>query len=259
MEYSILAEDYDALNPKEEIFKQRGFFIQILNKYKIKTCLDCACGTGWHLILLNELGLECYGSDLSPEMLARARTNAKGKDISLKQGDYRCLSNVWNRTFDLVICMSNSIRHMLTPAETVAAFNSMYDVLSEDGVLVVHNGFSDALIDSKPKVIPGRIHEDQAFYFVLEYPNTQEIVFNILNVKKIQDSFIHRFESMPLNAMRKLDFEKCFLQTRFRKIDFYGGFELFPHTSKNCGRLVIVAHKVAEPCLDKSGGDFYES
>lgn len=131
----------------------------------------------------------------------------------------------------------------LGPVHTVTAFNSMYDVLNEDGVLVVHNGFSDALIRSRPKVIPGRIHEDQAFYFVLEYPNTKEIVFNILNVKKTQDSFVHRFESMPLNAMMKSDYEKCFLRTCFNKIDYYGDFDFSPHTAEKCDRLIMIAHK----------------
>ena len=72
-----------------------------------------------------------------------------------------------------------------------------------------------------------------SFYFVLEYPNTKEIVFNILNVKKTQDSFVHRFESMPLNAMMKSDGEKCFLRTCFNKIDYYGDFDFSPHTLKN--------------------------
>ncbi len=39
--YQNLSVDYDALQPKEEIFKQEDFFKKLIEKYSIKTCLDC--------------------------------------------------------------------------------------------------------------------------------------------------------------------------------------------------------------------------
>jgi len=79
--YKFLSKDYEALNPKDVIFKQKNFFKEIIKTFSIKTCLDSACGIGWHLYILDDLGLKCYGSDLSSEMLALARKNTKRKDI----------------------------------------------------------------------------------------------------------------------------------------------------------------------------------
>lgn len=62
-EYNLLTKDYDALNPKEEIYKQKYFFTKVIDQYSVRSCLDCACGTGWHLFMLDKLGLECYGSE----------------------------------------------------------------------------------------------------------------------------------------------------------------------------------------------------
>lgn len=85
--------------------------------------------------------------------------------------------------------MSNGIRHMLNYNDVIKAFDSMYRQLNDDGILIIDNGLVDALINEKPKVLPGRIHSDQAFYFILEYPNEKEIIFNILHVRKTGDSF----------------------------------------------------------------------
>jgi len=63
----LIAEDYELLNRKKDIFKQKAFFKKIVDKYSIKSCLDCACGAGWHLYMLNNMGINCFGSDLSPK------------------------------------------------------------------------------------------------------------------------------------------------------------------------------------------------
>ncbi len=242
-EYGLLAEDYDYLNPKAEIFKQRDFFCTLLNRYNIRSVLDCACGTGWHLVLLDDLGAEVYGSDLSTAMLAQARKNTMGRDIPLRQGDFRELDQFWDRTFDLIICTANSLRHMLTPGDNLAALHSMYHRLSPGGVLLIDNGYSDNLINTRPKVLPGRLHRDQAFYFILEYPNPEEIVFTILHIRKTLDTFQHRYDIVRLNALKRADYEKLFAETDFDKVSYFGDFHNSPHCSERSPRLIMVAQK----------------
>ena len=242
-EYGLLAEDYDYLNPKAEIYKQKPFFCTLMNRYEIKSVLDCACGTGWHLVMLDELGLECCGSDLSAAMLAQARKNTLGRDIPLRQGDYRELAQVWDRKFDLIICMANSFRHMLTPDDTRAALGSMFEQLNPGGVLLIDNGYSDTLIDSRPKVLPGRLHRDQAFYFVMEYPNDREIVFTILHVRRHLDSFQHRYDVVRLNTMRRAQYEALFAESPFARTTFWGDFSTSPHCPERSPRLIMAAEK----------------
>lgn len=52
---------------------------------------------------------------------------------------------------------------MLGEDENIKALNSMYERLNHGGILIIDNGLSDKLINEKPKVLPGRIHENQAF------------------------------------------------------------------------------------------------
>jgi ubiquinone/menaquinone biosynthesis C-methylase UbiE len=241
--YKMLARDYNYLRPKKEIYRQKQFFKKLIEDYSVKTCLDSSCGTGEHLIMLNGLGLDCSGSDLSSEMLSIARRNIKDKKIALKQEDFRRLSNSWKRKFDMVICMTTSFPHMIKDKDAVAALKSMYEMLNNRGVLVIDNGISDSLIDSKLKFIPARILKDRGFYFFLEYPNDREIVFNILQVKKGKNELEHTYDVIHYNAMRQPVLEKYFKETDFKKIHYYGDFDQSPYSKTKSKRLIAVAQK----------------
>ena len=242
-DYKILAEDYDFLNPKEEIFKQEGFFKKLIEQYQVKTCLDCACGTGWHLFMLGNMGVQCYGSDLSQEMLDKATHHLSGKNVSVKREDFRHLSNSWNEKFDMVICMTTSFPHMQTDTDAVQALNAMYEVLNDKGIVVIDNGISDAFLDTKQKFIPARIHKEIAFYFFLEYPNDQSAIFNILEVKKTPESFQHAYDIMHYNAMRQADLQRYFGKTQFRKIEYFGDYDFSAYAKSSSRRLIVIAQK----------------
>ena len=193
--------------------------------------------------MLDNLGMECDGSDLSPAMLALAKKNLRSKNISLRIGDFRKLSNIWNEKFDMVICMTTSFPHMLTDRNAVAALNSMYEQLGKGGILVISNGITDPLLDSKPKFIPARILKNRAFYFSLEYPNRKRVIFNILQVKKIRNSFQHAYYIIHYNAMRKSVLKKYFARTNFRKVQYFGDYRFTPYSLRKSGNLIIVAQK----------------
>jgi ubiquinone/menaquinone biosynthesis C-methylase UbiE len=241
--YKKLSVDYEALNPKEEIFKQEDFFKKLIKDSSVKTCLDCACGTGWHLSMLKKLGIKCYGSDLSTAMLSIARKNLKGTGIILKNEDFRYLSYSWKNKFDMIICMSTSFPHMLTDKDAITALRSMFAQLNNNGILVIVNGISDSLLGSKPKFIPARIHKNQAFYFFMEYLNNKRIIFNILNIKKTSDGFQYSFDIMEYNAIRKSTMDKYFSKTIFKNVKYYGDFDFSRYSVKKSPRLIVVAER----------------
>jgi ubiquinone/menaquinone biosynthesis C-methylase UbiE len=241
--YKSLADDYDLLQPKEEILKQKPFFEEIIRKYKIKTCLDCACGTGWHLSMLDSIGLKCYGSDISNEMLNIAKDNLKAKNIILKKGDFKSLDKIWKIKFDMIVCMSTSFPHMLSDLDVMASLKSMYYQLKDNGILIIDNGISDKLLKTKPKFIPARILKDTAFYFFLEYPDRSTVIFNILQVNKTKDSFDHNTYSMSYNAIGKSKFDKYFKKTDFKKVSYFDDFKFSSYSVRNSDRLIVLAQK----------------
>lgn len=89
--YQQFAYDYDEFGSIEEYLgTEKEFFQSVFSKGKVESVLDCACGTGQHLYMFSEMGLDVAGSDYSASMLEVAAKNLseKGIEVPLKQ----CLS-----------------------------------------------------------------------------------------------------------------------------------------------------------------------
>jgi len=242
-EYKILSEVYDILNPKEDIFAQKSFFETLTKKYSVGKILDCACGTGWHLSMFHDMGLSCSGSDLSPEMLTLAKKNLEGRYIPLKQEDFRTLDKSWGESFGMVVCLTTSLPHMLTDENVVKALGSMYDRLSEGGILVITNGITDSLLDNKPKFITARELENEAFYFVVEYASEAQFTFHIIYVHKTDTGFEHLYAPITYNAMRKSVLERCFAKTPFKTVEYYGDYDFSPYQTSSSSRMIVIAQR----------------
>src|SRR5690606_416228 len=104
--------------------------------------LDCACGTGQHLLMLAQSGYNVWGSDYSKSMLEVAHKNLhkKGYNIPLYQCDFRFLEQIFNITFDAIVCLTNSLPHLHTDEDLLTALSSMKNRLNKNGLLVLTQG-----------------------------------------------------------------------------------------------------------------------
>jgi SAM-dependent methyltransferase len=92
--------------------------------------LDAACGTGRHTKRLVELGHEVVGVDLTPEMLAWARSNVAGASFVL--GDLRGIP-AGDARFDVVVC-ALAVSHLGEPGGGISELSR---VLRRGGQLVI--------------------------------------------------------------------------------------------------------------------------
>ncbi len=93
--------------------------------------LELGCGTGAILARLPDLA-SMTGLDRSPEMLAVAREKVPW--ANLVEGDMASFS-VGER-FDVVICVFDSINHLLTFVEWRSMFGCVHDHLADDGLFI---------------------------------------------------------------------------------------------------------------------------
>jgi SAM-dependent methyltransferase len=96
-----------------------------------KTVLELACGTGSILVQLRG-EYEVVGVDLSPRMLEIASEKLPG--VELVQGDMTEVR--LGRTFDAVLCLYDSINHLLRFDEWLALFDTACAHLAPGGVFV---------------------------------------------------------------------------------------------------------------------------
>ncbi|WP_433873667.1 class I SAM-dependent methyltransferase [Saccharopolyspora sp. CA-218241] len=106
--------------------------------------LDVACGTGEHLRALRGSFARVEGVEVSPDMLAIARSKLPG--VPVHRADMRDFE--LGRRFDAVCCLFSSVGYLATVRDLDAAIARMAAHLRPGGVLVVDPWwFPDRFLD----------------------------------------------------------------------------------------------------------------
>jgi glycine/sarcosine N-methyltransferase len=130
--------------------------------------LDCSCGIGTQLIGLAPFGHRLTGTDLSPAAVARAAVECRRRNVAvqLDPADMRWLPFPDN-AFDVVICIDNSVAHLLTEADLTAALTEWARVLRPGGLAILTTREYDELAAERPISPPVQVSTDAAGHRVV--------------------------------------------------------------------------------------------
>lgn len=243
--YEGFAERYDlgsgGLDENDPIMVE--FFHKVFSENRVQTVLDCACGTGRHLLLFKKLGFRVLGSDVSEAMLTQARRNLApyAPIISLEQADYRDLPEHFQQSFDAVVCLG-SIGYMPDEKQFLRAYCSMQAVLRKGGVLVMTTITTDKQWREKPRFRLVVNTPDISRLFVMDYFE-RTVGYHILDIYHSQESNELKVWSAELTALLRDEQERLLKTAGFHQVDFYGAFDFIPY-DKSCSHfLITVAQK----------------
>lgn len=121
---------YDALLP---VGAEVPFYVD-LARQQAGAVLELACGTGQLTIPIALDGRPIVGLDQSHAMLtvAKGRASAAGASVTFVQGDMRDFS--LGSDFSLIFIARNSLLHLLSTVDLLAAFAAVSRHLAPDGV-----------------------------------------------------------------------------------------------------------------------------
>ena len=130
----------------------------------VQNVLDCTCGIGTQAIALAQQAYHVTACDLSEANLAEAQSNADELDLTVlwQQADVRHLDEAsLDGPFDAVISLGNSLSHLLTEDDMIAALRHMVDHAKPGGLVLVGQRDWDAIAVERPH-----------FHFRHEHPDT---------------------------------------------------------------------------------------
>jgi 2-polyprenyl-3-methyl-5-hydroxy-6-metoxy-1,4-benzoquinol methylase len=133
-------DDYQVVykhRDKAEAENLKELVLNNIDRKKINSVLDMACGAGRHSISFALEGFKVTAVDLSENLLKSAKQNAEKENVKIEfiLSDIRDFKPV--NKFDLVLNLFTSIGYFETDKENIKVIKKAYDVLNTGGWFVL--------------------------------------------------------------------------------------------------------------------------
>lgn len=250
--YDAFSEDYDRfVNWESRLNFELPWLLQQLDSAPGRRVLDAACGTGIHAIALAQRGFQAAGADLSAPMIDHARENASQAGVSVQfvAAGFGQLAAAFPAPFDALLCLGNSLPHVLSEDELLAALRDFAACLRPGGLLILQNRNFDMVMAGLERWMePQGHHEgDREWIFVRFYDYLPDglIQFNILTLHRANPSagWAQRITTTRLRPLLQVPLTQALQAAGFGHITAFGSMEGSSFQPGSSGNLIIVAHK----------------
>jgi SAM-dependent methyltransferase len=235
------------VNWQGRLAHEMPFFERLFQEHGVERVIDAACGTGHHALALARRGFGVAGADLSAPMIERARQNAAdaGLEVPFHVAGLGDLARL-GQSFDAVLCLGNSLPHLLSAAEVVAALVDFATVLRPGGLLVIQNRNLDRVWAARERFMAPQVRRegDREWLFVRFYDfHAQTLTFNMLRLRREGDGWEQDVQATELCPIFQRDLGLGLAEAGFARVFFYGDYERAPFDAGTSGDLIAVAQK----------------
>jgi len=252
--YEALSSDYDYfVNWDGRLKLELPFLEQMLSKVQRGEtpvrALDAACGTGCHAIALAQRGYQVAGADLSAGMIERARENAgqAGAQVEFQRRGFGELSGGFEG-FDALLCLGNSLPHLLSAAEVQRALQDFAACLRPGGILLIQNRNFDAVMAQRLRWMGPESHREAGrewlFLRFYDFEADGLITFHVVTLYRQEGAaWEQKVASARLRPQLEGDLRLALADADFTGIQCFGnmqGADFDPTQSTN---LVMTAHR----------------
>ncbi|MBK8396973.1 MAG: class I SAM-dependent methyltransferase [Leptospiraceae bacterium] len=246
--YTELAEYYYEIEKSGRKFQEEVQFLdEIYKKHKIQSVLDIGCGTGEHVVALQEIGYKILGIDSSKEMIEHAKV--RFPHCKFEIGDLQTYKK--EKAFDAIYSIFGTMNYLITNSDLESCFSNIRKNLRPSGIIVMEiwNAIPIQLIQRKPLTTVSHakignlvIKRNRGFKVkrpdgVAQSEETLVEVNFVYNIDKreIKDKHIMRVFTLE-------EISTLLTAAKFETLQIYGNYKMEKY--KNHGaRMIIVAKK----------------
>ncbi len=241
--YNELADDYDDMTRfAARLDRERERLAGLVERFDIESCVDAACGTGLHAVALAQLGVRVIGADLSAAMLERARTNAAaaGVDIAWRRTSFADLDRHVDRPVDALLCIGNSIPHVLTPEELGASLHSFKEVLTPGGICLIQLLNYDRVLRRRERIVGAHRQGDLEFVRFYDFLD-RNVRFNMLRLRWDGDRAEPELQTTTLHPYTRAELQTALETAGFADVQAGTGLDIDPFDVETANDLVLVS------------------
>ncbi|HEU4718247.1 MAG TPA: methyltransferase domain-containing protein [Bacteroidia bacterium] len=229
--YHLLYDNRDETEARDFVHRLFSFLRPSLPA----RVLDAGCGSGRHARVMNELGFEVTGIDLSPANITRAR-RSENDTLSFFVHDMRRTFRV--NYFDYAFNLFTSFGYFRSNRDNVRVIDSLHSALKKDGILVL-DFFNSSCVE---KMIAS-CNSGSKISGGIEFTWKKKIVSGFIE-KEIRFSDkgkdFHFTEHVRL--LKPDDFRALF-ENKFSVLHTFGDYRLAEFNEDESPRLIFIAKK----------------
>ncbi|MEW6244246.1 MAG: class I SAM-dependent methyltransferase [Bacillota bacterium] len=240
--YKVLSRYYHEVFPLNETALR--FLKEELDRVSARVVLDLACGIGTYSVALAKVGFSVTGTDLEETLITLARENADKDRVNVRfsVSDMKDVGESPIR-YDAVICIGNSLAHLLRDEDLRRTISGVARVLRPGGTLVVQVVNFDRVLRLGGLELP-RKQTDNLVFTRRYVPDGEEQVrfFSRLTVNgEIYDNEI------KLRAVTSSVLIGLLTNEGFEPIRVFGDFNRAPYEGDSPA-IVVVADRPKAGC-----------
>ena len=243
--YDALSTEYDLMTGFQNRFaRERPFFRMFVDRYQISTAVDAGCGTGFHSLLLAQLGVTVTAVDISPEMLTKVSAHAKELSLPVEtvRTRFEDLSQSITVPVDAVFSLGNALAHVLSVEDLLTVLKNFHSILKPNGILFLQVLNYDRIMKVKERIQNTKQVAQKTFVRFYDYSESS-LVFNILEIDRSKGVPEEKLISVPLRPTRSKEVTALVERSGFKEIRTYGGISLQDFLSEQSQDLVVIAKK----------------
>lgn len=246
--YDTLAPEYDGMTDFDNRFARENPFFRILvERYGISTALDAGCGTGFHSLVLDRLGVDVTASDISFEMLRRSASHARsmGARIHTVQSSFQDLPSHLNEKFDAVFCLGNSLVHLIEPSDLEITLKNFSSLLRPGGILFLQVLNYERILNERKTIQHMREVDGTIITREYEY-HDGTIGFTIRGVPPAGGGKTERMNTIEIRPVLRTAILPMLTAAGFGGIKTFGSISMVDFVPADSRDLVILATRGEE-------------
>jgi ubiquinone/menaquinone biosynthesis C-methylase UbiE len=245
--FELYAHEYDALtNAAARAEGHRKEVAAIIERFGPSRVLDAGCATGLTSSLFAEAGVTAVGLDRSRAMLevAQAKFAKSGAPVSFRYGRFEALPASMNGTFDLVVCLANSISGVGSVRNLRASLAGFGRVLRPGGTLVLQLLNVEAVREGE--IMPVRAtQQDGILYLRFMERLGMKSILHIVRVDQKHTPPIFEPFRNESEQFSRLQIEGALKRTGFAELRAFGDLSFGKRFGRKSRDLVLTAKRPA--------------
>ncbi|MBL7005989.1 MAG: class I SAM-dependent methyltransferase [Spirochaetia bacterium] len=224
--YATLSEYYDEIFPLSK--STENFILQELANRKQLRILDIGCGTGSLSIALSRSSLvkAVTAIDLDEEMISKAmRKNVlSGTSVDFRIMNMLTIESCFGcGSFDAIICLGNTIAHLLKTEDVETFFRAAACVLVQGGVLILQGLNYNYILDDTISALP--LIENDGIQFIRNYQHLEQTELLEFKTEIRTGSTPAVIGNTLHNPIRPEQLQALMEKAGFSNLQQFGGFD----------------------------------